>query len=175
MLRLMLLRHFKSDWADPGLKDFDRPLNNRGVTAARAMCAHFQSERIRPNRILCSTALRTRQSLGGLLPALRLELDIQMLDSLYDQSEDSYLPQIRRLGGEAETLLVIGHNPATEDTAHLLFGSGPADLRKDIEEKYPSGGLACFDCPIERWSDLEDGSARLTAFIKPRNLPDRAD
>ena len=30
MKQLILIRHAKSDWGNPGLDDFDRPLNERG-------------------------------------------------------------------------------------------------------------------------------------------------
>ncbi|MEY8838757.1 histidine phosphatase family protein, partial [Cribrihabitans sp. XS_ASV171] len=33
-LTLILTRHAKSDWDDPGLPDFDRPLNKRGRKSA---------------------------------------------------------------------------------------------------------------------------------------------
>lgn len=59
---LHLLRHAKSSWKQPELADHDRPLSKRGRRAADAM-AHRFAELDTPDFVLCSTALRTRQTL----------------------------------------------------------------------------------------------------------------
>ncbi|WP_417685937.1 SixA phosphatase family protein [Roseibium sp.] len=171
MLRLLLLRHAKSDWADAELRDFDRPLNSRGRSAARAMATFLAEAKLKPNLILCSTARRTRETLSRLLPVMTHEADVRLLHTLYDDSEGNYLPQIRQFGKDARTLMVIGHNPAIEQSAHGLFGSGEMELKSDMELKYPSGALAIYECPIDRWADLKPETCRLEAFIKPRSLP----
>lgn len=170
MARLILLRHAKSDWTDSSLHDSDRPLNARGQKAAPAIGRFMAEHRLFPDLILCSTAQRTRETLAGIMPFLPREGEIRLLRALYDQSEDSYIPQIRKQGGTARTLLVIGHNPATEETAHELFGSGPAELKADMEAKYPSGGLCVFDFDLEDWSKLMPETGQLVHFVKPRNL-----
>lgn len=171
MARLILLRHAKSDWSDSTLTDADRPLNPRGQKAAPVIGQFMAANRLFPDLILCSTAQRTRETLAGIMPFLPREGEIRLLRALYDQSEDTYLPQIRKQGGSSRTLLVIGHNPATEETAHELFGTGPTDLKADMEAKYPSGGLCVLDFDLEDWSKLEPGTGALVHFIKPRNLP----
>ncbi|MEP4033981.1 histidine phosphatase family protein [Roseibium polysiphoniae] len=170
MLQLFLLRHAKSDWGNPELKDFDRPLNSRGRTAARTMGAYMEKNQLQPDLILCSSSQRTRETLAKLLPHLRRQTEIRLLNSLYDESEDNYLPIIRAKGGNAGSLMVIGHNPATEQTAHALFAEGDRVLKADMELKYPSGALAIYSCPITDWSSLEAGTAQLEQFIKPRSL-----
>ncbi|WP_417670863.1 SixA phosphatase family protein [Roseibium sp.] len=170
MPHLLLLRHAKSDWGTPELKDFDRPLNSRGRTAARVMAKYIAESGFKPDLVLCSTAQRTRETLSRLLTVIRHQTDIRLLHTLYDQSEDAYLPAIRSLGGQAQTLMVIGHNPATEETAHLLYGSGAPELKADMELKYPSGALTIYECPAESWADLAPGTCHLKAFVKPRAL-----
>ncbi|WP_246476097.1 SixA phosphatase family protein [Roseibium litorale] len=165
-----MLRHAKSDWSDSSLKDVDRPLNARGQKSVPAIGRFMADNRLFPDLILCSTAQRTRETLAGIMPFLPREGEVRLLRALYDQSEDSYIPQIRKQGGTAHTLLVIGHNPATEETAHELFGSGPADLKADMEAKYPSGGLCVLDFDLEDWSKLIPETGQLIHFVKPRNL-----
>ena len=170
MARLILLRHAKSDWSDSSLKDADRPLSARGQKSAPAIGRFMAANRLFPDLILCSTAQRTRETLAGIMPFLPREGEIRLLRALYDQSEDSYIPQISKQGGTARTVLVIGHNPATEETAHELFGSGPEDLKADMEAKYPSGGLCVLDFELEDWSKLQRETGKLIHFVKPRNL-----
>ena len=62
-VRVWLLRHAKSSWEDPGLSDVDRPLAGRGERAAERMARYLATEGIRPELVLCSPALRARQTL----------------------------------------------------------------------------------------------------------------
>lgn len=170
MLRLLLLRHAKSDWGDPSQDDIDRPLNARGRAAARTMAAYFADQDLLPDLILCSSSQRTRETLAHLLPFLDGEYDIQVQADLYDQNEDSYVPVLQKEGGSARTLLLIGHNPAIEETALALVGSGPEDAIEDLGMKFPTGALAVLDFQTDTWAKLEPESGHLDRFVKPRNL-----
>ncbi|WP_041375948.1 SixA phosphatase family protein [Polymorphum gilvum] len=170
MLRLLLLRHAKSDWADASLADFDRPLNERGDQSAARMSAYLKAEGLYPDRILCSTALRTRQTLARLLPELHRDAEVSLMRALYDDGELDYIPHIRSRGGNVRTLMVIGHNPATEDTARELVIEGRAEDLHALNEKYPTGALAVIECPTETWAGLTAQTCRLERFVRPRLL-----
>ncbi|MBD1547836.1 SixA phosphatase family protein [Roseibium aggregatum] len=170
MLRLLLLRHAKSDWGDPSQDDIDRPLNARGRAAARTIAAYFADQDLLPDLILCSSAQRTRETLAHLLPFLDGEYDIRLMADLYDQNEDSYVPILQTNGGSARTLLLIGHNPAIEETALALVGSGPEDAIEDLGMKFPTGALAVLDFQTDTWAKLKPESGHLDRFVKPRNL-----
>lgn len=170
MARLLLLRHAKSSWDDPDVVDFDRPLNIRGRASAPIMGRHMADHRLIPDRVLCSSARRTRETLAGLLPHLSADLEIQLTRSIYAASEATYLPYLRRSGGEAKTLLLIGHNPAMQETALALIGHGNPALIEQIKEKFPTAGLAVIDLPSDDWSRLSAGSGRIVAFFRPREL-----
>ncbi|CTQ52295.1 phosphohistidine phosphatase SixA [Roseibium album] len=169
-MRLLLFRHAKSDWGDAGLADIDRPLNDRGKAAAATMALHMKTEGLLPNQILCSTAQRTRETLARLLPCLDHEAKIYLLSDLYQQSEDGYASVIRRHGGHARTLMVLGHNPATEDTALELSGTADEAAMADLQEKFPTAALAVLDFDFADWSELGPGTGHLTQFVKPRAL-----
>ena len=67
---LYVLRHAKSSWAEAGVADHDRPLAPRGIRAATRMEEHIRDEEIRPDLVLCSSAVRARQTLDHVRPAL---------------------------------------------------------------------------------------------------------
>jgi len=169
-MRLLLLRHAKSDWGDAGLADVDRPLNTRGKAAAQTMARYLKECGLLPNQILCSTAQRTRETLARLLPQLPREAQIQLMSDLYRQSEDDYIGLIRKHGGRTQNLMVIGHNPATELTAYELAGTGDAEALADMEEKYPTAALAVIDFDIADWAELEVKTGHLERFVKPKDL-----
>ncbi|WP_349357572.1 histidine phosphatase family protein [Stappia sp.] len=171
MLRLMLLRHAKSDWNDPALPDFDRPLNARGLRAAPEVGAHMARHGLIPDKIVCSSARRTRETLALVLPYLTGETDVRITRGLYDESEMDYVDTIRALGGGARTLLLIGHNPATQDSALELIGSGNQMLVDAIAAKYPTAALTVIDFAANRWSDVDRRSGRVVAYCLPRHLP----
>lgn len=174
-MRLLLFRHAKSDWGDANLADIDRPLNSRGKTASVKMARYMKEQGLQPNQILCSTAQRTRETLARLLPTLTQETQIHLLSDLYQQSEDDYVGLIRRYGGRAQNLMVIGHNPATEDTALSLSGTASSDAIADIQEKFPTGALAVIDFDIADWSELQPKTGHLERFVKPRDLKEDLD
>ncbi|HUG63503.1 MAG TPA: histidine phosphatase family protein [Methylomirabilota bacterium] len=170
MVRLLLLRHAKSSWDDAGAPDYERPLNLRGRSAAPMMGRHMADHALRPDRVLCSAARRTRETFAGIVPYLSGDFDAMFLRAIYQAGDDAYPSLIRRHGGAAQTLLLIGHNPAIQSAALRLIGRGNPDIRGMIADKFPTAGLAVIDFDFEDWSLMEAGSGRVVAFFRPREL-----
>jgi phosphohistidine phosphatase len=163
--RLLLLRHGKSSWDDPTMADPERPLAKRGRRAAERMGEHLRTADLVPDLVLCSSALRTRQTLERLaLGAVETRLD----DRLYAASDGEILARIRDVS-DAATLLVIGHNPGMQDLAIELAGSDRAGAGTRVRERFPTGALAVFEID-GRWSELATGYARLASFVVPSEL-----
>ncbi|WP_084650122.1 SixA phosphatase family protein [Stappia stellulata] len=171
MLRLLLLRHAKSDWNDATVLDHDRTLNTRGRNAAPAVGEHMARHGLIPDKVLCSTAQRARETLALVMPHLAGETDIRITRGIYDDSEMDYVDMVRALGGTSRTLMLIGHNPAMRDTALELVGSGNPSLVEAIEGKYPTAALAVIDFAANRWSEVERETGRIVAYCLPRHLP----
>jgi phosphohistidine phosphatase len=168
---ILLLRHAKSAWSDPRLDDHERPLNRRGEQAAKAMADHIARREPRPDLILCSTAMRTRQTLAPLVKLLDAPAPpIALEKGLYLASEDVLLAHLQAVGDEVATVLLIGHNDGIWHLAEGLAGRGPADTLAALREKYPTGALATLRGPDGAWRDLAWGSAELVAFVRPRDL-----
>jgi phosphohistidine phosphatase len=170
MPRLLLLRHAKSSWDDPEISDFDRPLNTRGRRSAPLMGRHCAQHNLVPQKILCSSSRRTRETLAGLLPYCNEDLDIRVTRDLYMTTADRHFDLVRAQGGATRTMMTIGHNPTMQELAILLIGSGNPALRDDITEKFPTAALAVIDFDVKRWTDVEPGSGRIVAFFRPREL-----
>lgn len=170
MPRLLLLRHAKSSWNDDATADFDRPLSARGRNVLPLMGRHLAAHGLTPQKVLCSSARRTRETLAGLLPYFEGDLDLRLARDLYEAGEDRLIDQIRAHGGSARTLLVIGHDPGLQETALALAGTGNPSLIEDIEKKFPTAAAAVIDFPAVKWVDVEPKSGRLVAFFRPREL-----
>ena len=131
---------------------------------------HLAAHRLLPDRVLCSSARRTRETLIGVLPVISGELEIRITRDLYDVTADAYSDCIGALGGSARTLLVIGHNPSVQECALDLIGSGNPALREEIALKFPTAGLAVIDFEHHKWSELRPRAGRVVAFFRPREL-----
>jgi phosphohistidine phosphatase len=165
--RLYLLRHAKSSWNQPELADHDRPLSGRGRRAAAAMAHHMAEQRIVPELVLCSTALRTRETYERMQAALA-PAPVHYERRLYAASADDLLERLRALPDQTGSVLVIGHNPAIEELALQL--ARPSPERDDLAAKFPTAALATLELTGARWHDLRPGCATLIAFARPRDL-----
>jgi phosphohistidine phosphatase len=170
MPRLLLLRHAKSSWGDPGAADRDRPLSPRGRRAAALIAEAIVARGYRPDRVLCSPARRTRETLAALTPLLGADLSVVFADELYEPPPSNYRAAIAVGGEDAQVLLVVGHNPATQATAIRFAGAGDGALLRRLGEKFPTGALAVIDFDDGEWSDLAPRSGRLVAFLTPRQV-----
>ena len=162
MKRIVLLRHAKSSWDDPALSDHDRPLAPRGRRAIAMVADHVRANGLRVDLVLCSSALRARETLERLGDAFG-EAEVLVEDGLYAASDDELLERLRRLPDEVGSVAMIGHNPGLHDLAVALTRAGRT------LERYPTGALAelSFD---GAWSELGSGHSKLVDFVKPKDL-----
>lgn len=173
MRRLYLLRHAKSSWADPGLVDFDRPLNRRGQQAAPKVAGYMRERALLPDLVLCSAARRAQETWDLVARELGREIPVKVQRSLYLATPSRLLAAINRQAPEVGALLLVGHNPGLESLSVRLAGrDSETKALTGLQEKFPTGTLAVFDCDIADWSDLAEGGGRLIRLVKPRDLDD---
>jgi phosphohistidine phosphatase len=152
MPRLVVLRHSKA--ASPlGTPDIDRPLAGRGRRDAEQAGDELRAANVLPDRVICSTALRTRQTLDG----LGLDAPVDFEARVYDNDAEEILDLLHEQAGE--TILLVGHNPSMHQ---LVFGlTGAAD------DHFPTSATAVIEFDGD-WSDLWPGTARLVSLWTPR-------
>ena len=166
MLRLLLLRHAKSAWNHPGLRDHDRPLAPRGLRDAPRMGRYLRSQGLAPGAALVSTARRARETAELALEAAGADPGVlRLLPALYGSSPDEILGIVRREGGSASPLLVVAHNPGMEDLVARF-------LRR--YEHFPTAALTVVSAPAPDWSALAPAAATVDTLVRPRELT-RAD
>jgi phosphohistidine phosphatase len=166
MGRLFLLRHAKAAWAQPGMRDFDRPLDSVGRADADRLGAEMKARGYLPQRVLCSPALRARQTWEGVANHLQVEAEaVAFEERLYSSDATGYLASIRHTGGAA-SLLVVGHNPMVEDVALALAGDGRSNGRRSVPSGFPTCGLAVIDFPAG-FSEAAPGAGKLLDFLVP--------
>ena len=168
MKTIFLMRHAKSSWDDSELEDHERPLAPRGRKAARRMAKYFESVGYAPSIVLCTSAVRARETLDLLKPALPEETAFEVELGLYLSSGDDLLDRIRRLSSE-DSVLAIGHNPAMQQLVLSLASEGPQLM--PIRKKFPTAALAVLEAGIDEWKELGAGKASLVNYVTPKGLP----
>ncbi len=172
MKRLTLLRHAKSSRDDPKLSDFERPLNARGQAAAPLMASFMRDNGLIPDCILCSSAMRTRQTLDLLLQGLGTQPAVTFSDAIYLASPKEMLAEIKAASNDCGHILLIGHNPGMQMLALRLADparSADTAIRR-IEQKFPTAALAHFEFDSAAWKDVERGGGSLVFFKTPKEL-----
>ncbi len=174
MKTLILLRHAKSGYDDPILRDFDRPLNDRGRRAAMKVgqwlgAAIRRGDMPDPGLVFASPAVRVRQTIEGLEAGMNRPLAPVYEQRIYLSSSATLVELCAGFSDDHASAMLVGHNPGLEDLLLELVPPGGA-LRAEAELKYPTATLARMDIAIDRWAQIDGGRAELVKFVRPRDL-----
>jgi len=162
MKKLILVRHGKSSWLNPQLKDHDRPLAKRGLRDIPDMAQRFLKRNIGlPDQLITSTALRASQT--ALITANELGLDesgISQSNRLYHASADILLETIQNTLDNKKFIFLFGHNPGFNDLINLLG---------EPLENLATTGYFGFKAKITSWKDFNRETAEFWLFDFPKN------
>ncbi len=146
MKLLLLLRHAQADRASPGLPDHDRPLDERGRRDATAVGRLLLRERLVPDRILSSTAVRACATAERAAESSRYEGEVRTSSRLYLADCLELLGPLRELDSACASALIVAHNPGVAELLRLLT---------DEIRPVPTAALARVHLPIESWEQLQ--------------------
>ncbi|ANY21230.1 Histidine phosphatase superfamily (branch 1) [Tsuneonella dongtanensis] len=166
MKRLGLLRHAKSDWDDIGQRDFDRGLNERGRRGSRLIGEHITAQGIPFDLIVASPAERVKATLAEAMPDAPVRWDQRIY-----LADVETLIEVLQGSGDAETVLMAGHNPGMQDM--LLKLIAPANENALFDEavvKFPTAAYALVELDIDDWALLDKPCGTLVHFARPRDL-----
>ena len=159
MKTLLVLRHGKSSWSDPGLADHDRPLKKRGRRGAKSIGRQLHDAGLEPDLVLSSTARRARATARRCLAAGGFEPRLELTRDLYGSGAKRHLEVIgRQARDEDGTVMVVGHNPDLEDLIAVLTGE-PVTLK--------TAYLAVVSLDVASWADLASARGQLDRLLQP--------
>jgi phosphohistidine phosphatase len=164
MKTLLLLRHAKSSWKEPGLTDFERPLNGRGLKAAPLMGRFLRRKNLHPELILSSPAKRASQTARLIIEAMKLDAEPGFDEHIYEASVHDLLEVISQIEDGAHAVLLVGHNPGLEELLEFLTGEA---------RQMPTAALAHITLNIDKWSETRGRAGHLEWLVKPKELTER--
>lgn len=160
MTTLVLVRHAKSDWGDPGLDDHDRPLNDRGLRDAPAAAQRLAKTGLRPTAILSSTALRAKTTAEFFAVALDLRVDLR--DELYGAPARTLLATAASYG--SDRVIVVAHDPGMTVLAGALSGGSIGHM--------PTCAVATFHWGTDDWDVATSVDPDRWSFDTPASARD---
>lgn len=167
---LYVMRHAKSSWKDPGLSDFERPLNRRGERDARRMAHRLARTRPLPELVLCSAAARAVQTYEPIAKVFGSSVEVRIEDGLYGASGSALLTRLRELPHEVESVLLIGHNPGVQDLLIELASDGDPARLDAVRTGFPTCAVATLRVK-GRWYELGPSTASVEDLVTPSTLP----
>ncbi len=161
MRTLYLLRHAKSTWKDESLADYERPLARRGRDACLKLARFIQSRELEFDLILCSTAVRARETLDLIRQHSKLRTEVRYDERIYEASAIRLLEVASQIDSDRKSVLIVGHNPGLEDLLHVITGQ---------QLHLTTGNLARIKLKISKWSESYENKATLDWIIRPKEL-----
>ncbi len=166
--QLIIMRHAKSDWSEENRSDFDRPLTDRGRKAAERMGKWLKQKRYRIDRIICSPALRAKQTCQLVAEQIKVPGHNILFDAgIYEASLNDLTSLIDRYGKEIHTLLLIGHNPGLDQLLCNLSQDPPPV--NSAGKLLTTASLAVLDFS-NRGITTEPQQGHLRCLIRPKEL-----
>ena len=164
MKKLVLIRHAKSSWKNPGLRDFDRPLNKRGKADAPEMGRRLAQRSLMPDRLLSSPAKRAIRTAEIIADAIGFPAGrISHMDRLYGAGAADLMGILRELDDGDDIVYLVGHNPGLTD----LINS----ISSDFLDNLPTCGVFCADFEISSWQETGGHIGQCVFVDVPKQPP----
>ena len=161
MKTLLLLRHAKAENDAPGLTDLERALNERGEEQARSIGTFIKQQNLKLDLVLCSTAVRARQTAELVLAAAQLTASVLYDRRIYEASPEGLSEVITEVEDGMSTVLLVGHNPVMEEFLRALTGQ---------TEPMTTGTLVKIDFDTDAWSGVVQDQGSLVWIQRPQAL-----
>ena len=163
-MKLIIVRHAKSSWESDAATDHDRPLAPRGTRAALTIGSWLAAHGHAPASVICSSALRTRQTWEIMQPCFPEAPDVRFEPALYHAGSAQIANILRR--AVDTPVMLIGHNPGIGVFAQEILAAHPAHA--DFA-RYPTAAATVCRFSGSNWQDVRPGSGKLITFTVPRD------
>lgn len=155
---LYIVRHAKSSWESGVSKDFDRPLNNRGIRSADVMSKFVSEKGIKVEKIVSSPAKRALTTAKVFAKVMKMnESEIQLEQKIYEASLKTLLEVVHELDDSVSSIMLFGHNPGLTSLANN-FGATIDNL--------PTCALVAFEFDVASWDEVKKGKLLFYEYPK---------
>lgn len=157
MKKLYLLRHAKSSWINPFIKDFDRALNKKGLNDAIKVSTFLRDKNIEIDLILTSNAKRALETSNEIKKCVKVKNIIEETQ-LYNADASRIENLIYNTDNTIDSLMIVGHNPGLNLFAYKLL-----DLTNNIE----TSSYLEIEIEIDNWKNITKSTSNLKFHYIP--------
>lgn len=160
---VFLVRHAKSNWDYPHLRDIERPLNDRGLRDAPRMARYFADAGPLPDTLISSPAVRALTTAAF----FKVELDVDgedfwIRDEIYEGAAGTLMQLVRLLPESVECPMFFGHNPGFTMFANHFPGGDFMNV--------PTCGIVHYQADINHWGEFSPEKAKVVAHYFPKEV-----
>ena len=161
MKKLYLIRHAKSSWDNPGLVDFERPLNKRGLKDAAKMGRVLKNSLFKPDCIITSSARRAQETAEIIADKIDFPIEKVLVEGkIYLAAASDILEILTELDDDLDTVVVFGHNPGMTNLANLL---------NDVAiDNIPTCGIFIIEFDVKSWRKISEKNGVFVSFDFPK-------
>ncbi|MCB0572915.1 MAG: histidine phosphatase family protein [Phaeodactylibacter sp.] len=165
MKTIYFVRHAKSSWDNPTLRDIDRPLNKRGLRDAPFMAKLIKSKGVRPGLLVSSPAVRAITTARFFAEALGIDKgQIEQDKRVYEAYPEDILEIVQEFSDDCSVAFLFGHNPTLTTVANMFAEDYIANL--------PTCSVVQVDADIDSWQGFREGKGRISGFFYPKQFFD---
>lgn len=166
MKTLSILRHAKSSWDEPDLRDIERPLLPKGIKRTNRICKYMKKNSILPDAVVTSPAERAMQTTNLVVEELKLPIVPQVSRKLYPGRIEEILDVLSAMDDELKHVLIVGHNP--------VFTNLIDKMAEDLDVDWlPTSGLVTIDFNIKGWEYIATATGTCKHYAKPKELKEK--
>ncbi len=163
MKEFYLIRHAKSSWEDFRIRDFDRPLNERGHRAAPCMASFLKNLNITPDILISSPALRAITTCEYFARTFDYPKDkILKVESIYEALVENLYEVIHSIDNQHDTVFLFGHNPSISSFSDSYL--------EDFIPEVPTCGVVKFESSAKTWQEFTPSTAKFVAMWEPKKV-----
>lgn len=167
---LYILRHAKTETGSLSQQDHDRALVERGEKAAQILAGYLFKHNIRPDKVLCSDAVRTKQTWKHIAALYPQPVNVEYSAKCYQASANELIGELSKLPDPVKSVMVVAHNPGVHQLALKFSHAGDERLLDILHMKYPTCAMATISLGEVMWHELADARGVLTDFVTPKML-----
>ncbi len=161
MKTLLIIRHAKSSWADPGQTDIERPLNDRGKKDAPEMAKRLKDQKLKIDLFVSSPAKRAHKTAKFFAEEFgAAKDDILIVKELYEAAATTFYKVVANFKDKHNTIALFSHNPGITDFVNTL-----TNVQID---NMPTCAVFAVSIPGESWSAFKEAEKNFLFFDYPK-------
>ena len=162
MKTIYIVRHAKSSWGDISLKDFDRPLNERGATDAPAMAKRLINKKVKIDAFISSPAKRALKTCKLFCEEFGVKKDkIVLENTLYEAGVNAFYNVVEKTDDDYKSVAIFSHNPGITAFVNTLCNEKQID-------NMPTCAVFAVEADTKKWKDFKTAEKKFLFFEYPK-------